>query len=35
MKTQLKLRREKFFYNGYTLFYDERIKKTKAFEEIK
>lgn len=27
--------REKFYYNGYTLFYDERIKNTKPFEEIK
>ncbi len=27
--------RERFYYNGYTLFYDERIKKTKPFEEIK
>ena len=27
--------RERFLYNGYTLFYDERIKNTKPFEEIK
>lgn len=27
--------RERFFYNGYTLFYDERIKNTKPFEEIR
>lgn len=27
--------RERFCYNGYTLFYDERIKNTKPFEEIK
>lgn len=27
--------RERFFYNGYTLFYDERIVKTKPFKEIK
>ena len=27
--------RERFYYNGYTLFYDERIKNTKPFEEIK
>ncbi len=27
--------RERFLYNGYTLFYDERIKKTKPFEDIR
>lgn len=27
--------RERFLYNGYTLFYDERIKKIKPFEEIR
>jgi hypothetical protein len=27
--------RERFYYNGYTLFYDERIKNTKPFEEIR
>ena len=27
--------RERFYYNGYTLFYDERIEKTKPFEEIR
>lgn len=27
--------REKFFYNGYTLFYDERTVKVKPFNEIK
>lgn len=27
--------RERFYYNGYTLFYDERIKNTKSFEEIR
>lgn len=27
--------RERFSYNGYTLFYDERIAKTKPFEEIR
>lgn len=27
--------RERFYYNGYTLVYDERIAKTKPFEEIK
>ena len=27
--------RERFYYNGYTLFYDERITKTKPFEEIR
>lgn len=27
--------RERFFYNGYTLFYDERIVKTKPYKEIK
>lgn len=27
--------RENFYYNGYTLFYDERIKNTKSFEEIR
>ena len=27
--------RERFLYNGYTLFYDERIEKTKPFEEIR
>ena len=26
--------REKFCYDGFTLFYDERVKKTKPFEEI-
>lgn len=27
--------REQFYYNGYTLYYDERIKNTKPFAEIK
>ena len=27
--------RERFLYNGYTLFYDERIENMKPFEEIK
>ena len=27
--------RERFYYNGYTLIYDERIKKLKPFEEIR
>ena len=27
--------RERFYYNGYTLYYDERIKNTKPFAEIK
>lgn len=27
--------RERFFYNGYTLFYDERLVDVKSFEEIK
>lgn len=27
--------RERFSYTGYTLFYDERIKNVKPFEEIK
>ena len=27
--------RERFHYCGYTLFYDERIKNVKPFEEIK
>lgn len=27
--------RERFYYNGYTLIYDERIKNVKPFEEIK
>ena len=27
--------RERFLYNGYTLFYDERVKKIKPFEEIR
>lgn len=27
--------RERFYYNGYTLFYDERIKNAKPFEEIR
>ena len=27
--------RERFYYDGYTLFYDERIKNAKPFEEIK
>lgn len=27
--------RERFYYNGYTLFYDERIENMKPFEEIK
>lgn len=27
--------RERFYYNGYTLFYDERIKNVKPFEEIR
>lgn len=26
--------RERFYYNGYTLIYDERIKNVKPFEEI-
>ena len=27
--------RERFYYNGYTLYYDERIKNIKPFVEIK
>ena len=27
--------RERFYYNGYTLFYDERIEQCKPFVEIK
>ena len=27
--------RERFLYNGYTLFYDERIENMKPFEEIR
>ena len=27
--------RERFYYNGYTLIYDERIKNVKPFEEIR
>lgn len=27
--------RERFYYNGYTLFYDERIMKRKPFKEIR
>ena len=27
--------REMFYYNGYTLIYDERIKNVKPCEEIK
>ena len=27
--------RERFYYNGYTLYYDELIKNTKPFAEIK
>lgn len=27
--------RERFYYNGYTLIYDERIKNIEPFEEIR
>lgn len=27
--------RERFYYNGYTIFYDERVSKVKPFEEIR